>query len=102
MSYKDALTDKLMVDEKMIAEDLRNPAEGSKKLPIYSANMHPRNILHPTNCTAKSSPRDRVTWIATMLPQLDKFPDTEKGYNTHKHTWTWKWTRRDRMDLRRM
>ena len=47
---------------------------------IYSANMYPRNILHPTNCTAKNSPRDRATWIAIMLPQLDKFPEYAQAH----------------------
>ena len=77
MTYKDALTGKLKANEKMTAGDLRNLSEWSKKLLIYSANMHPRSILNPSNCTVKSSPRDRATWIATMLPKLDKFPDTE-------------------------
>ena len=88
MTYKDALTCRLKVDEKMTAWDLRNSAEGSKKLLIYSANMHPRNILNPANCNAKSSPRDKATWIATMLPQLDKFPDTETRIQCDKHTRT--------------
>ena len=60
MTYKDALTGKLKVDEIMKVGDLRNPSEGTKKLLIYSANMHPRNALNPANCTAKSSPRDRA------------------------------------------
>jgi hypothetical protein len=77
MTYKDALTGKLKVDENMTAGDLRNPSTGTKKLLIYSANMHPRSALNPANCTAKSSPRDRANWIASMLTQLDKFPDTE-------------------------
>ena len=47
MTYKDALTCRLNVDEKMTPGDLRNPAEGSNKLLIYSANMHPRSILSP-------------------------------------------------------
>ena len=68
MTYKDALTRRFKVDGKTTAGDLRNPAEGSKKLLIYSTNMHPRSILHPTNCTAKSRPMDRATCIATMLP----------------------------------
>lgn len=63
----------------MTAGDLRNPAEGSKKQLIYSANMHPRSVLNASKCTTKSSPRERATWIATVLPQLDKFPDTETG-----------------------
>jgi hypothetical protein len=79
MTYKDALTGKLKVDENMTARDLRDPSEGTKKLLIYSANMHPRNALNPTNCKAKSSPRDRANWIASMLTQLDKFPHTEAG-----------------------
>jgi hypothetical protein len=77
MTYKDALTGRLKMNEKMKARDLRNTAEGSKKLLIYSANMHMRSVLNPSNCTAKSSPRERATWITTMLPQLDRFPDTE-------------------------
>ena len=46
MTYKDVLTCKLKVEEKMTAGYLRNPMEGSKKLLIYSANMHPRSILN--------------------------------------------------------
>jgi hypothetical protein len=77
MTYKDALTGRLKVDENMSARELRNPSEGSKKRLIYSVNMHMRNALNPSNCTAKSSPRDKSSWIASMLTQLDKFPDTE-------------------------
>jgi len=55
MTYKDALTGRLKVDENMIARDLRNPSEGPKKLIIYSANMHSRSALNPTNCTAKAA-----------------------------------------------
>lgn len=47
MTYKDALTGKLKVDYKMTAGYLRNPAEGSNNLMIYSVNMHPRNVLNP-------------------------------------------------------
>ena len=79
MAYKDALTGRLKVEEKMTTRYLRSPMEGSKKLLIYSANMHPRSILNPSNCTTNSSPMYRATWIANMLPQLDKFPDTETG-----------------------
>ena len=39
--------------------------------------MHPRIILNPTNGTANCSRKDRATWIANMLPQMDKFLDTE-------------------------
>ena len=77
MTYKDALTGKLKVDENMIARDLQNPSEGLKKLLIYSANMHPRSALNPAKCIAKNSPRDRANWVASMLTQMDKFPDTE-------------------------
>ena len=58
MTYKDALTGKLKVDENMTAGDLRNPSTGTKKLLIYSANMHQRIALNPANCTTKSSPGD--------------------------------------------
>jgi hypothetical protein len=77
MTYKDALTGKLKVDENMTTGDLRNPSTGTENLLIYSANMHPRSALNPTNCTAKSSPMDRANWIASMLTQMDKFPNTK-------------------------
>jgi hypothetical protein len=60
MTYKDALTGKLKVDENRTAGDLRNPSTGTTKLLIYSANMHLRSALNPTKCTTKSSPRDRA------------------------------------------
>jgi hypothetical protein len=77
MTYKNALTCRLKVDEKMNARDLRQPSEGSKKLLIYAADMHPRSIFSPTTCIAKSSPRERAALIATTLPQMDNYPDTE-------------------------
>jgi hypothetical protein len=72
----------------MIAKDLRQPAEGSKKLLSYSANMHPRSILSPTTCTTKSSPRDGAAWITIVLPQMDNYPDTEtmQTYTEQEHT----------------
>ena len=79
MTYKDALIGRLKVDEKMTVGELRNPTKGSEKLLFYAANRHLRIILNPPSCTAKSSPRDRATWIATMLPHLDQFLDTETG-----------------------
>ena len=78
LSYKDALTCRLKVDKKVKSRDLRQPVEGSKKLLIYAVNMHPRNILSPTTCTTKNSPRDMAVWLASILPQLDNYPDTEK------------------------
>jgi hypothetical protein len=77
MTYKNALTCRLKVEERMSGRDLRQPSEGSKKLLIYAANMHPRIILSPTTCTSKSSPRDNASWLASVLPQLDNYPDTE-------------------------
>ena len=59
INYKDALTCRLKVVEKMTTRDLRNPAEGSKKLLIYSANTHPRSILHPVEGTDSVKPRFR-------------------------------------------
>jgi len=76
ITYKDALTGKLKVDENMTVGDLRNPSEETKKLLIYSANLHPHSALNPTNCTAKSSPSDRANRITSMLTQLYKFPNT--------------------------
>ncbi len=75
MTYKDALIDRLKVEEIMTAGDLRAPSEGTKKLLIYSAHMHKRSALDQR--TAKSSPRDGANWITSMLTQLDKFPDTD-------------------------
>ena len=71
MTYTDVFTCKLRVEERITAGDLRNPAEGSKKLLIYSVNIHPRNTLNPANCTTKSSPKERAGWIAAILMQLD-------------------------------
>jgi hypothetical protein len=56
---------------------LRHPLEERKKLLIYAANIHPRSILSPTTCTAKSSLRYGAAWIFTILPQLDNYLDTE-------------------------
>ena len=71
----------------MAARDLQQPSKGSKKLLIYAANMHPRSILSPTTCTPRSSPRDKATGIATTLPQLDNYPDTEivQTYTEQSH-----------------
>jgi hypothetical protein len=41
MTYKDALTGRLKFDERMAIGDLRQPVEGSEKLLIYAAIMHP-------------------------------------------------------------
>ena len=60
MTYKDALTGRLKVDEKMTVRDLKQPKKGSKKLLIYAANMQPHNILSPTTCTSEASPRDKA------------------------------------------
>ena len=83
-TYKDVLTGKLRVEKRMTAGDQRNPADESKKLLIYSANIHPRNTLNPANCTTKSSPKESVGLIVAVLPQLDNYPDTknyeEQGY----------------------
>jgi hypothetical protein len=77
MTYKNALKGRLKVDGKITARDLRQSSKGRNKLLIYACYMHPRNILSPTTCTTKSSPRDTAAWIETILPQLDNYPDTE-------------------------
>jgi len=51
MTYKDALSGRLKVEERMTTWDMRQPAEGSKKILIYSASIHPKSILNPTGCT---------------------------------------------------
>jgi len=42
MAYKDVLTGRLRVEERMTVGDLRNPTEGSKKLLIYTTNIRHR------------------------------------------------------------
>ena len=64
------------VDERMTTRDMRHPAEGSKKMLIYSASIHPRSILNPVGCTSKFTYKERAAWIAATLPQLDNYPDT--------------------------
>ena len=84
MTYKDALTRRLKVEERMRAGDMRQPAEGSKKMLIYSASIHPKSILNPAGCTANFTPKERASWIAATMPQLDNYPDTvghtDQGY----------------------
>ena len=84
MTYKDALTCKLKFDERMTTRYMRHLAEGSKKMRVYLASTHPISILSPAGCTSKSTCKERATWIAATLPQLDNYPDTvtytDQGY----------------------
>ncbi len=72
------------VVERMTTRDMRHPAEGRKKMLIYSASIHPRSILNPVGCTSKFTYKERAAWIAATLPQLDNYPDTvtytDQGY----------------------
>ena len=48
MTYKDALTSRLKVEEQMTVGVMRQPAEGSKKMLIYSASIHPKCVINPS------------------------------------------------------
>ena len=84
MTFKDALTSRLKVEERMIAGDMRQPPEGNKKMIICSASIYPKSILNPAGCTTKSIPKERAAWIAATMPQLYNYPDTvghtDQGY----------------------
>ena len=85
MTYKDALIDRLKVDERMTAAgSLRQPAEGRGKLLICAAIMHPRSILYRTTCSTKSRTSERASSMASILPQLDNVPDTETTQEHHR------------------